>query len=153
MAKSPTFKILSPIKGLLVSSKAPTDTDLLKAESTANYLVMGEWLVLNGSDTAERPSADPSVDEVGPYPMIAEAGRSDTQGAGKIPLVMGGTFVAKTKLFTGTPTAGTSLEVTQGTYDGQTRSILQTYTTGKKVAYVMEAVDSDGWLKIKVNPD
>lgn len=151
MPKSPTFEILTPIKGLNIMSKSLTDTSLLSYVSTSDYLVGGEWLVLNGSDTAERPSVDPSVDEVGPYVMFTEHGRSDTQAGGKVPLIMSSGYVARTKVFTGTPSAGESLEVAQDTYDGQTRSILQAYTSGKKIGYVMEEKDSDGWLKIFVN--
>lgn len=150
MPKSPTFEVLSSLKGMEILSKTLTNPLLLKPVTTANYLVNGEWLVLNGSDTAERPSADPSLDEVGPYAMFTEHGRSDTQGSGNVPLIMNGGYIARTKLFTGTPAAGAALEVTQGTYDGQTRSILQAQTTGRTVARVMEAVDSAGWLKIQV---
>lgn len=149
--KSPTFEILTPLKGLNILSKSIADADLLKPTQTANYLVGGEWLVLDGSDKAERPSADPSTGEVGPYVFFSDPGRSDTQASGKVPLVMTGDYVARTKLFTGNPTAGQSLEVTQAAYDGQNRSVLQAQTTGKTVAYVMEAQDSDGWLKIKVS--
>lgn len=150
MPRNPTFEILTPLKGLNVLSKPLTDPDLLKVDSTADYLVGGEFLVLDGANQAERPTASPSVDEVGPYALFTEHGRSDTQASGKVPLVMSSGYVARTKVFTGTPAAGTSLEVAQGTYDGQTRSILQAATTGKVIGYVMEPVDSDGWLTIMV---
>jgi hypothetical protein len=150
MPKNPTFEILTPLKGLNILSKPVADPDLLKAFSTANYLVGGEFLVLDGANQAERPSADPSVDEVGPYALFTEHGRSDTQASGKVPLVMSSGYVARTKLFVGTPAAGTHLEVQQDTYDGQTRSVLGALTSGKDVGYVMEPVDADGWLKIMV---
>ena len=100
MPKNPTFEVLTPLKGLNILSKSLVDTDLLKVFSTANYLVGGEFLVLTG-DQAERPTADPSTGEVGPYVLFTEHGRSDTQASGKVPLIMSAGDVARTKLFVG----------------------------------------------------
>jgi hypothetical protein len=150
MAKVRTFEVLSPLKSLEIKSVSVDDPALLDFEN-ANPLEEGEWLVLNTDGEAVRPTVSPSIAEAGPYALFAEKGRSDTQMARKVPLIMGGSFLFRTKIFTTNAllVPGAAVEVATVVYDGLNRAGLQLFTAGKAVGHVIRAEDADGWLTVQ----
>lgn len=144
-----TFRLKSTHVGLLMKSKKVSDAALLDFTGT-NPLEMGEWVTLNSDGEIAR-CANPGV-HPGPFVVYNEKGRSDTQGIGgrgKTTIIMGGTFIGETKLFTGAPALGAELEAADVTYLTLTKSGLKaTVTTGAKIGHVLKtAASNNGWLQ------
>ena len=145
-----TFRLRTSVLNVGIRSFTPADSSLL-GPSASNPLLFGEWLTINSDYEAARPSASPAPDTIpGPYVLFTDQGRSDTQAiyGGRIPLIIIGSFLADTKIFTGTPSVGAKLEVANITYSGATKSGLQAATTGRVIGYVMKtAASNNGYLQ------
>jgi len=144
-----TFRLKSPSIGLLIRRYEPNDLTLLNFEN-ANPLEHGEWLTINATNKVVR-AANPGV-RPGPFVLWSEKGRSDTQGARKVPLIMGGTFLGETKIFNtaAPPALGAILEVADVTYLTLTKSGLQTHAAGANpvIGQVIRTAASNGdWLQ------
>jgi hypothetical protein len=154
MATTPdTVRILSSILTFQVADFPINDPALVDYTET-NPLVMGEWLTRNTSGKLLR-AANPGVPP-GPWMYWAETGRGDIQGMAskKVPVILRGGFLAETKVFNALapPALGAALEVANITYDGLTKSGLQTHAAGANplIGYVTKrAADNNGWLEFQ----
>jgi hypothetical protein len=142
-----TFRLKSPSIGLLIRRYEPADLTLLNFQN-ANPLEMGEWCTISSANKVTR-AANPGV-RPGPYVLFSEKGRSDVQGARKVPLIMGGTFLGETKIFDAAapPALGNQLDAATVTWNALSKSGLKIHAAGVTVGYVIRTAASNGdWLQ------
>lgn len=102
------------------------DSTLVLPE-TANYLIDGEFLELDATGKLIRGTG------TGPqYAFHIDRGATDVQIARKTSVLYGGSYTGNTKVFEATPSFKDKLEVVSASYEGQTRSVLQTHAGGAK---------------------
>jgi len=93
-----TFKLTSAVADLDRRSFALADPTILRPATSANPLVMGEWLDLTTAYKMQRGSGDLSVPS---WPYFAEEGRYEVQAIEKGPFLYMGQFEADTMVFDG----------------------------------------------------
>jgi len=112
-----TFNLVSEFQTLHRKSFPLADPTILRPATSANPLIMGEWLNLTSAYKMERGAGSLSVPS---WPYYAEEGRYEVQTIDKGPFLWMGPFEADTLVFDGTliTAVGQPLFVGDVTYGG-----------------------------------
>ena len=151
---SVTFRLVSEFQTLSRRSFPLADPTILRPATSANPLIMGEWLNLTTAYTMERGTGTLSVPS---YPYFAEEGRYEVQAIDKGPFLYMGPFEADTMVFDGTliATVGQALYVGDVTIGSLTRKGLigvAGATTEVPVGFVTRLpANNNGWLRMLRN--
>lgn len=144
------FKFISEYINTHRRSFEPANLELLDPLN-ANPLVMGEWLELttNGKKV-QRGASGATPASVPSWPLIVEAGRSDTQSAKKVALAYLGPVEVDTKIMDATGlTVGAAVGVADVTVGALTKRGLKAVGAGLAVGYVTRLpADNNGYLRV-----
>lgn len=145
-----TFKLTSEFQTLHRRSFTFADPSILRPATSANPLIMGEWLDLTSAYAMQRGAGDLSVPS---WPYYAEEGRYEVQAIEKGPFLYMGQFEADTMVFDGAAvsTIGQPLFVGDVTYGSLTRKGLKGIaapTTEVPIGFVTRLpASNNGWLR------
>jgi hypothetical protein len=145
-----TFRLVSEFQTLHRRPFALADPTILRPATSANPLIMGEWLDLTTAYKMQRGTGDLSVPS---WPYFAEEGRYEVQAIDKGPFLYMGSFEAETMVFDGAAISavGQRLYVGDVTYASLTRKGLKgiaTPTTEVSIGFVTRLpADNGGWLR------
>jgi hypothetical protein len=134
------FELLTdPTKLIIHDVDLTAATQLLVDPENANPIYIGETISLDGTASTEvyQRTLTAGATAVS-YFCWAETGRFDVQGLKKLPLIIGGEFLADTKIFTaGTIAVGDPLQAGDATVDSQTKSGLIEHSAGADTDIVL----------------
>jgi hypothetical protein len=145
-----TFRLVSEFQTLHRRPFELDDPTLLRPATSANPLIMGEWLNLTDNYKMERGADDLSVPS---WPYFAEEGRYEVQAIDKGPFLYMGGFEADTMVFDGTAitAVGQPLFVGNVTVSSLTRKGLKGIaapTTEVAIGFVTRLpANNNGWLR------
>jgi hypothetical protein len=149
-----TFKLVTEFQTLTRRSFPLTDPTLLRPQTSANPILMGEWLELDTAYKMARGAsvADPAL--VPSFPYFAEEGQYEVQAIDKGPFLFLGSFEADTKVFADAAisTVGQLLYVADVDVGGLTKRGLigdgAPPTGAVPIGYVTRLpADNKGWLR------
>lgn len=145
-----TFKLVSEFQTLARRSFGLADPTILRPATSANPLIMGEWLDLTTAYKMQRGAGDLSVPA---FPYFAEEGRYEVQAIEKGPFLFMGSFEADTMVFDSADisTVGQRLFVGDVTVSALTRKGLKGLaapTTEVSIGFVTRLpANNGGWLR------
>lgn len=145
-----TFRLISEFQTLHRRPFALADPTILRPATSANPLIMGEWLDLTTAYTMQRGTGDLSVPS---WPYFAEEGRYEVQAIDKGPFLYMGGFEAETMVFDGAAISavGQALFVGDVTYASLTRKGLKgigSPSTEISIGFVTRLpANNNGWLR------
>jgi len=145
-----TFKLVSEFQTIARRSFGLDDPSILRPATSANPLIMGEWLDLTTAYKMQRGVGSLSVPA---FPYFAEEGRYEVQAIDKGPFLYMGSFEADTMVFDGAliTTVGQRIFVGDVTVSSLTRKGLigiAAPTTEVSPAFVTRLpANNGGWLR------
>lgn len=149
-----TFRNVTEIQAINRRSFPLADPSLLRPQTSANPIIMGEWFGLNASYQMARGSGAQSVPT---FPYWAESGRYEVQAIEKGPFLFLGSFEADSKVFDGTAitAVGQMLyvdDVTIGSLTKQGLVGIASPTTEVAIGFVTRLpASNNGWLRFVRN--